>query len=289
MITQKAFAKLNLNLHVLPKLLPNGYHRIKFINCELDLADTITLSETPKGIILTCDDPHLAVDETNLAVRAAKLVMEVFHTGSGIKININKQIPVTGGLGGGSADGAAVILGLNKLWNLKLSDQKKIDLAKNLGMDVCYSVISGVCEVSGAGEIVEPLDISFPGINMIIVSPEAQKPSTAWAYKLLDQIKVEQNLNKLNKLIKAIKEKNLQGVADNLHNDFEKPIIREFPEIAKIKAKMMENKALNTLLAGSGLSVFGVFETEKLAKVAFEKLKKEYLKTFICKTIPKIH
>lgn len=284
-LTQKAFAKLNFNLHVLPKLLPNGYHQIKCLNLEADLNDIIALTEIPKGIILTCDDPNLAVDETNLAYRAADLIIKKFHPQCGTKIILKKRIPVAGGLGGGSADGAAVILSLNKLWNLDLSDQKKIDLAKKLGLDVCYSVIGGVCKISGAGEIVEPLNFSFPGINMIIVSPEAQKPSTAWAYKLLDQSRVGQNLDKLDKIIKALKEKNLQGITDNLHNDFELPIIREFPEIAKIKDKMRENKALNTLLAGSGLSVFGIFDTEKSAKTAFENLKKEYPKTFICKTI----
>lgn len=289
MITQKAFAKINFNLHVLPEFLPNGYHQIKFLNLECDLADIITLTEMPKGIVLTSNNPDLSVDETNLAYKAAELLIKESHIGGvikkGIEIEIKKQIPVTGGLGGGSADGAAVILGLNQLWNLKLSNPEKIDLAKKLGMDVCYSVIGGVCKISGAGEIVEPLNISFPGINMIIVSPEVQKPSTAWAYKLLNQRKVGHNLEKMDKIIKALKEKDIFDVAKNLHNDFELPIIREFPEIAKIKAKMMENQALNTLLAGSGLSVFGIFDTEKPAKIAFENLKKEYPKTYLTKTI----
>lgn len=289
MITQKAFAKLNFNLHVLPELLPNGYHQIIFLNFECNLSDTLTLSEIPKGIILTCDNPDLAVDETNLAYKSAKLMIRGSHIGGainkGVKVEIKKQIPIAGGLGGGSTDGAAVILGLNKLWNLNLSDQEKINLAEKLGMDVCYSVIGGVCKITGAGEIVEPIDAAFPGINLLIVSPEVTKPSTGWAFTVLDLSKVGKHLHKLPKMVKALKEKKLIEIAKNLHNDFEKPIIREFPEVGQIKAKMMENGAMGTNMSGAGLSVFGIFDTEKSAKKAFLKLKKEYPKTFICKTI----
>ena len=285
MITQLAYAKLNLNLHVLPKLLPNNYHQIKSINCEVDLSDKVTLKENLGGIKLICSNPNLVDDESNLAYKAADLIMQKFHPRCGTKITLDKQIPVTGGLGGGSTDGAAVINSLNQLWNLKLTDQEKIDLAKKLGMDVCYSVIGGICMVTGAGEIVEPLNISFPNINIIIVSPKSQKSSTAWAYKLLNQDKVGKNLEKINKILKALKEKDIFNMADNLHNDFEEPLICEFPEIAKIKVKMMKNKALNTLLAGSGLSVFGIWENQKTVNIAFNKLKKIYSQTYLCQTI----
>lgn len=289
-IVQKAYAKLNFNLHVLPTLLPNGYHQIRCLNFEADLADTITLTEIPKGIVLTCDKLNLAVDETNLAFQAAELFLKESHIGGvikkGIKIELKKQIPITSGLGGGSTDAAAVILGLDKLWKLNLTDHQKFGLAKTLGMDVCYSIIGGICKITGAGEIVEPLHISFPGINLIVVSPKTQKPSTAWAYKLLDSASVGEHLKKLDKITAAIKKKDLASIASNLHNDFERVIFREFPEVAKIKAKMQGNGALGTILAGSGLSVFGIWENKKSAKTAFNKLKKIYpQKTFLTQTM----
>lgn len=284
-ITKKAFAKLNFNLHVLPELLPSGYHQVKLLNLQADLSDKITLQESTQGIKLFGDNPNLPVDETNLAYKAARIVMEKYHPGGGVKITLEKNIPLTSGLGGGSADGATVILALDKLWKLNLTDLQKIDLAKTLGMDVCYCVIGGTCLVSGAGEIVEPLKILIPGINLIIVSPNIQKPSTAWAYKLLDSVSVGEHLEKLDKIIEAIKKKNLAGIASNLHNDFEQVIFREFPEVAEIKAKMMENRAQNAILAGSGLSVFGIWENQKSANSAFKKLKKIYPQTFFTKTI----
>lgn len=284
-ITQKAYAKLNFNLHVLPKLLPNGYHQIKCLNLEANLFDIVTLEETNQGIVLTCNKSNLTIDETNLAYKAAKLVMDKYHPQKGVNIHIEKHIPITGGLGGGSADGAAVISGLNKLWKLNLNDKEKNDLAKKLGMDVCYSMVGGVCLATGAGEIVDSLNISIPGINLIIVSPKTQKPSTAWVYKLLDAVTTGQYLQKLDKIIEAIKERDLTNVVINLHNDFEEAVFREFSEVAKIKAKMLQNNALGAILAGSGLSVFGIWENQKSAKVAFKNLKKSYPQTFLTKTI----
>lgn len=284
-IIQKAYAKLNFNLHILPELLPNGYHQIKSVNTEANLFDILTLEEINKGIILTCSDLTLAVDETNLAYKSAKLIIDKYCPQKGIKIHIEKHIPIAGGLGGGSADAATVILALNKLWKLKLSPSQKIDLAKTLGMDVCYCVIGGTCLVSGAGEIVEPLNILMPKLNLIIISPKTQKLSTAWAYKLLDSVTVGQHLDKLDKLVTAIKQKNIQAIADNLHNDFEEVIFQKNPEVANIKAKMLQNNALGVILAGSGMSVFGIWEDQKSTTKAFQKLQKTYSQIYKTVTI----
>jgi 4-diphosphocytidyl-2-C-methyl-D-erythritol kinase len=284
-ITKKAYAKINFNLHVLPERLPNGYHQFKFLNQEATLADLITLEGIDHGIKFTCDNPKLSVDSNNLAYRAIEIVMKKYHPKGGIKIHLEKYIPITGGLGGGSSDAAAVILGLNELWNLKLDHKQKIDLADMLGKDVCYSVIGGTCMVLGAGEIIKPQNFSFPGINLIIVSPRKQKPSTTWAFTILDLKKVSSQLDKLDKLISAMKRKDLAGIAGNLHNDFEVPIIKHFPVVAKIKAEMMTQGAMGTNLSGAGLSVFGIWKDQKLAQKAFEKLKKIYPQTYLCQTI----
>lgn len=285
MIIQKAYAKLNFNLHVLPEKLPNGYHQVRFINLEASLADSITLKNIPTGIKLICSDPQLAVDETNLAYKAARLVMEKYRPRGGIKIDLKKQIPITGGLGGGSADAAAVILGLNEFWNLNLSKKEINKLARDISMDVCYSVVGGPCEVSGISEIVEPLIIPNYKINLIIISPNIKKPSTAWAYRELDKYPVGKNLERLENLILGLKKNDLNLICQNLHNDFEQAIIPYFQEVGRIKKILIENGALNSLMAGSGLSVFGIWENQKSAASAFTKLEKIYPQTYFCQTI----
>lgn len=285
MIIQKAYAKLNFNLHVLPQLLPNGYHQVKLLNLQANLADKITIQESAVGIKLICNNPDLPVNETNLAYKAAKIVMGKYHSRGGIKITLEKHTPITSGLGGGSADAAAVILALDKLWKLNLTDYQKIDLGKRLGMDVCYCVIGGICMLRGAGEIVEPIQATFPNINLIIITPNIKKPSSAWSFARLDLTKVGQHLEKLDKLIKAIKQRDLLALAQNLHNDFEKSMLAEFPEIAEIKAKMKKNGAWGTNLCGAGLSVFGIWPNQKSADAAFKKLRKIYHQTFLCQTI----
>lgn len=285
MITRKAFAKLNFNLHVLPELLPNGYHQVNLLNLQADLSDKITVREIKQGIELFCDNPNLTDTEANLAYKAAKVVMEKYHPTGGIKITLEKNIPITSGLGGGSADAAAVILALDKLWKLNLSDTQKIDLAKTLGMDVCYCVIGGTCLLTGAGEIVEPVSATFPNISLIIVTPFSQKPSSGWAFTKLDASKVGQNLEKLNKLIKGLEKKDLLAVALNLHNDFEEPMFKHFPEVKEIKDKMLDQGALGTNLCGAGLSVLGIFKDQKSAQKAFNTLKKCYPQTFLTQTL----
>lgn len=284
-IILKAPAKLNFNLHILPEKLANGYFKVKFLNHQAALADTIILEEIPSGIKLICDDSRLAIEETNLACKAAEVVIKQFAPQKGVKIFLQKKIPVAGGLGGGSADAAAVILGLDKLWNLKLTDLQKLELAKNLGMDVCYSVIGGTCLIEGAGEKVTRLDFSLPPMPLIIISPPYAKPSTAWAYRTLDPKKIGCHLEKLEKLISAIKKKDILAIITNLHNDFEPSIFKAYNEVKRIKKEILKTGAVGALLCGSGLSVFGIFPNRKLAKRAIGVFLKKYPRTYLTETL----
>ena len=284
-ITVSAPAKLNFNLHVLPQKLADGYYEVRFLNHQVGLADEIILEESANGTSLICDIKQTPLGEKNLAYRAAQIVMSQFPDRGGIKITLKKKIPVAGGLGGGSADAAAVINGLDKLWKLNLKKEEKLKIAQNLGMDVCYCVIGGTCLVTGAGEKIEKLPFSIPQIPLLIVSPTLQKPSTSWAYGQLNSGKIGRNLHKLEGLTAAIKEKNIVAIAKNLYNDFEEPIFAVYPEVKEIKEKMIESGALGSLLAGSGLSVFGLYRDEKTAQKAYHFLQKQYHQVFLTRVL----
>ena len=281
----KAPAKLNLSLNIFPKKLPSGFYPIKFLNCQVTLFDEIILLEKDKGIEVECDNKQVPKGKANLAYKAAKTLQDKLAKKRGIKIFLKKRIPIAAGLGGGSADAAATLLGLNKLWNLKLTKNELLKIGDKIGKDVCYSLIGGLAEVSGSGEKIKRLLFAMPKLPVVIVTPEKSKPSTAWAYQNVDIKKIGRNEDKLKKLIAAIKKKNLPAIAKNLHNDFEYSIPKAYNEVSKIKKLMVTTGCLGTILAGSGFSVFGVYKNEQTAKKAYQFLKHKFNQVFLTKIL----
>ena len=279
-----ARAKINLNLNVLPQRRRHGYYQVRFINTQVALSDRLIVnsSDTP-GIRL---NNHIVDFEENLACRAARILMERYSLGGGITLRIEKRIPLRAGLGGGSADAAAVINGMAAHAGLKITPGEKNRIAQMLGMDVCYCVVGGLCTVSGIGEQVERLPFSLPPLNLLIATPSEKKPSTGWAYSLLREDEMGKALEGYERLLESIENRDLHGIAQNLHNDFELPIERRFPIIGKIKKTMAEEGALGALLAGSGLSVFGIFSDKQAMRRAMEKLQKRGVQCFVTETVP---
>lgn len=273
-------AKLNLSLNILPQKRPDGLHPVKFLNCQISLFDQIKIQPSRKNQI-TYQPKQLLKPKNDLLSQALRLLPQKEN----LKITVQKNIPIRAGLGGGSADAAALINYLNKKWQLNLSLQKRFSIGQRLGLDVVYCLLGGLCLVSGSGEKVTPLKIPLPKLHLLIITPQISKPSTAWAYQNLNLTKIGQNLPKLVKLKKAIKEKNLKSITQNLHNDFEYSIIKSFPQIDMIKKDLKKSGALNSLLCGSGLSVFGLFTTKNSAQKAFNILKNLYPTVFLTNTI----
>lgn len=295
-IILKAYAKLNLSLNVSSNVR-NGFHRVKFLNCELNLADKIKIKkikqEVNKKFYISCgrkkcrqinrrilvkckwqenDCYDTSCPDGCLAFLAAKLLQKKFPKKiNGIEITIDKKIPVKAGLGGGSADAGAVLRGMNKLYNLRLSQKELIKIATKISSDACYSVTGGLCKVEGIGEKITPLKIKHPlfssivkwglrGIFLVIVVPKIKKPSTKWCYQNLDEHKIGKNLDKYKKLLLTIKSDHYPlSTIHYLHNDFEPLIFSHFPQIRKIKEKLLTTGAENAILAGSGLAVVGFF------------------------------
>ena len=279
----KAPAKLNLILQVLSER-KNGYHKIRGVNCSLDLADTIILTKQPKKIEIICSSKEVPKEHKNLSYQVAKKLKKmVGRADLGARIEIIKNIPVRAGLGGGSSDAAATLKGLSRLWKLNLKTKQLNIIAQKIGMDVCFCLVGGVCQISGTGEKVKKLNLKLPKIPIVIVSPKASKPSTAWAYKNLDLFPGDRDTRRTEKLIKAIKAKDIQGMAENLENDFEPLMDKSYPIIRKIREEMIKYGASRAMLAGSGLAVFGLFKNKNIAEDAHLKLKNKYQKAYLTK------
>jgi len=279
----KAFAKLNLSLNLLPARGEKGYFNVLFINTQVELHDLVHLSTAPDKVIRMNDS---VIDkESNTAYRAASLMFERYRLPGGISITIYKNIPIKAGLGGGSADAAAVMSGLAGRYHLSVSADERISLAKTIGMDVCYCVIGGLCKIEGIGDRVQRLPWAMPPIDLLIATPPAIKPSTRWAYSIIKESEIGKNREKMDRLLRGIKTHNITLIAENLHNDFEPPIQHFYPVTRFIKETMLQHGALGSLLAGSGLSVFGIFKNMKNILRAREVLEKDRINCIITRTI----
>lgn len=279
-------AKLNLNLHIFPKEKPTDYFPVRFINCQIDLFDEIVLERRKNKIEVFCDDKEVPLGEENLCFKAASILKKKIRDDMfGVRIFIKKKIPVKSGLGGGSTDGAQTLKGLIQLWNLKLAKKDIFEIALDLGTDVCYCLVGGVCEVGGIGEKVRKLNMIMPKIPIVVVTPEEKKPSTAWVYENLDFAQIGKHSYRVEKLVGAIKTKNINEIAKNLHNDFEYSITKFYPMVNLIKQKLLKSGALTAMLCGSGLSVFGIYKDKILAQKALNKLKGRFKKVILSQTL----
>ncbi len=263
-----AKAKLNLNLHLIPEKTELDYFPVKFINTELSLSDyiEITVNNSYSIDVVLFDEKGKKIDgninlDKELGYRAAKLILESYGIKKGLSIKIVKKIPIKAGLGGGSCDAAAVINGLDKLFNLNMTSDKKISYAKKLGMDVCYCVIGGLCLIEGTGEIIKPLPYGMPEVNnVLLVVPNIYKPSTAWAYSIVQSDTIGKNLNKMDVLIEGIVKKDIDTLCKGIWNDFEASISVEYPVVMDVINLMKRSGASCSTIAGSGLTVFGIFK-----------------------------
>lgn len=280
MIKEKAWAKLNLNLHLIPKKLKNNLYPVRFINCQINLFDELSFKLINKNIEMVCDDNDLKKEE-NLVYRAAILLKKIIKNQNlGARIYLKKNIPIKTGLSGGSAGAAATIIGLSKLWKIKLNQSQLNYLADKLGKDVYYCLQGGLCQIEGDGSKIIPLSFKLQKLWLVIIIPEEKKPSTAWMYDNLDVNKIGKNQFKLEKIKQAIRLTNKKDILENLYNDFESLAVNCCSKITSIKNDLIDNGALRTLLAGSGFSMVGFFESKNRALIAFKNLKVKYKNIF---------
>ncbi len=269
-IRLKALAKINLGLDVLRRR-EDGYHEVRMVMQTLKMYDKITMKKTQEpGIEIKSNLFYVPENENNLAYRAAKLLMDEFHLEEGVFIDLQKFIPVAAGMAGGSADAAAVLYGMNRMFQLKLSKQQLMKRGVQIGADVPYCIMRGTVLAEGIGERLTPLS-PMPACSVVVAKPPISV-STKFVYENLELDKIDRH-PQIDIVLEGLREGNLHKVAANMGNVLETVTIPNYPVIAEIRDQMLEMGALNAMMSGSGPTVFGLFEDEKSAQKAYEKLR----------------
>lgn len=255
MLTVRAPAKINWLLHVVGRR-DDGYHEIRSLMQLIDLSDSISFKPA-RGLSLKTNMTGIPPGE-NLVYRAAVLLKEHTGYGGGVEMDLEKNIPVEAGLGGGSSDAATALLGLNELWGLGLAREDLLELGARLGSDVPFFLSGAAALVSGRGEKCVPLGLG-EALNMLVVKPAAGV-SAGWAYRALrgysELTKSDENIRIF---IQALREGDFSRLRAHGCNDLEAAVLKVCPEIGRIKAALIEKGALYAAMSGSGSAVFGVF------------------------------
>lgn len=279
----KAPAKINLYLDVLDKR-PDGYHNIKSIMQTVSLFDEITVCESDK-ITLNCSDKNLPCDRDNLAYKAAEAFFKATGIDGGCTIHIEKNIPVAGGLAGGSTDAAAVLISLNEIHRNPLSQRELLSLGSKLGADIPFCIIKGCAECGGIGDIIK--SVPSPLVLDAVIANGGEGVSTPAAYRLLDE-KYKDTLGRdfgnMDGVLKAIENRDLDLLKSSAFNIFEKAVLPTHSCALEIKNEMYNCGAFLSMMSGSGPSVFGLFTSEASAKAAAEKIRAMGYTAKECKT-----
>ena len=269
-VSLRAPAKINLGLDVIGKR-EDGYHEVRMIMQSVHLYDRVDIKRTrSRAIRVETNLYYLPADENNLAYKAAKLLKDEFKIRDGVFITLQKFIPVAAGLAGGSADAAAVLIGMNRIFRLGLNQKQLMAFGRRIGADVPFCVMRGTALAEGIGEILTPLP-SMPKCPVLIAKPAASV-STRWVYENLILTETTKHPD-IDAIADAVKKKNLKLTAENMGNILETVTVPKNPVIEEIKRNMKANGALNAIMSGSGPSVFGLFQNEKEIHRAYDALK----------------
>lgn len=276
-ITVEAPAKINLALDI-EGVDQRGYHLMRMMMQAVSLCDTVLLEQAEEGIQLFCSDPSLPCDQGNIAFRCAQLFFE--HTGilGGVKISIQKEIPQQAGLGGGSADGAAVLEGLNWLYDTGLSLEELCSIGVKVGADIPFCLLGGTARAEGIGEKLTPV-ASLPDCCIVIAKPK-EGISTKEAFAAFDRQGLAPVLD-LEEMERHLENQDLKGVCSGLYNVLER--VCPLESVAQIEQMMLASGALGARMTGSGSAVFGIFEDFSLALACQKKLGLRFGESFLCR------
>ena len=267
----RAHGKINLGLDVIRRL-ENGYHEVKMIMQSVELADIVTMRRLSEDkITVAADRAGLPCDESNLAWRAAALMKERYSLRGGVEIFLEKHIPVAAGMAGGSADCAAVLKGMNELFDLSASLE---EIGVKLGADVPYCLLGGCALSEGIGERLTQL-AEPPACSLLLAKPDIDV-STRHVYESLRPDALKRHPD-IDGMIRDIEKGDLNGLCGKMENVLENVTGAEYPIIGEIERLMLEEGALTALMSGSGPTVFGVFREEKVAGSAMRAIRERNL------------
>jgi len=281
-------AKINLYLEILGDR-PDGFHELVMVLQSVDLADQIDLRlNGSQTIYIECNHPEVPNDSTNLAYRAADLMYKQFPEYAsrfgGIDILIQKHIPVGAGLAGGSSNAAAVLVGLDLLWGLGLTQDELEELGAMLGSDVPFCIAGGTVLATGRGEQLDTLP-SLDHLYVVLAKYKSLAVSTPWAYKtyrknfggtyLKDSTDLERRRQQVHSgpMLNAIAQRNGNQIGQRLHNDLEKVVLPELPAVQHLRDTFQQLNPLGTMMSGSGPTVFALVESQDAAEEMRERIK----------------
>lgn len=279
-LTLEARAKINLTLDIVNKR-EDGYHNVSMIMQTISLCDTLHFKVIKRGIKLKSNNPRLPKDERNIVYKSAKLLLEETKVDKGIEVYIEKKIPIAAGLAGGSSNAACTIIALNKLWGLNLDKEELLTIAAKIGADVPFCMMEGTALAEGIGELLTNLN-PLPKFYVVLIKPPI-RVSTPWAYGLVN-VKVIKNRPENATMIEGIERGDREIITSKMRNVFEDFIFKKYPRLGDIKESMIQLGALNSLMSGSGPTIYGLFKEEQTAQNAYNELKKSYKEVFIATT-----
>ncbi len=269
-IQLKAYGKINLGLDVIRKR-PDGYHDLDMIMQTVGIYDDIIIKKTHTfgEIKVETDTEVLSNGKDNLAYMAVKTLFDEFDIHQGVKIHINKRIPIAGGMAGGSADCAATLIGINQMFELGLDTEALMKHGVKLGADVPYCVMGGTAIARGIGDVLTPLPAP-PQCHVVIAKPPISV-STAYVYGRIRLEQIEKRPD-IEGIAQSIRDGALKKMASLLYNVMEEVTVSEYPVIQKIEKILLEEGALNAIMSGSGPTVFGLFDDKEKAEKAVRTL-----------------
>jgi len=268
-ITLKARAKINIGLDILGQR-EDGYHFVRMVMQTISLHDEVTIrKQTDKDILIKSNLRYLPSNENNIVYKAATLMREEFGITQGLRFDLKKEIPIAAGMAGGSTDAASTLIGLNRMFDLKLTTKELCDRGGKLGADVPYCIRGGTMLATGIGEELTPLP-PMPECYIVIAKPRASI-STKIVYQRYDSLERVEHPN-MDFLVNSIHSGNLKEIAKDMGNVLELVTIPMVPEIMMIKEQMKQDGAIVSMMSGSGPTVFGLFEQQEEAQRAIASL-----------------
>jgi 4-diphosphocytidyl-2-C-methyl-D-erythritol kinase len=281
-------AKINLHLEIIG-MRPDNYHELVMIMQTIALADRVQLkSLNTDDLILHCGHPNVPLDETNLAYRAAELMQQEFPHAfakyGGIEITLHKHIPIAAGLAGGSGNAAAVLVGIDLLWELGLTQADLQALGAKLGSDVPFCISGGTAIATGRGELISPLP-SLEGIFVVLGKYRSLEVSTPWAYSAYrhefeseyaqEPITFADRSKHVHSgpLVRAIAERDAAKIGKLLHNDLEKVVLPSYSLVRELRAEFQRHTSLGTMMSGSGPTVFSLASSREQADEIYHQVR----------------
>jgi len=274
MIKEKAYAKVNLFLNVINKRF-DGYHDLEMVMASIDLYDVLIFKSTHSNEIVIESSTAIAEDpKENIVYKVAFYLQDTFGIETGVHITIEKNIPIAAGLAGGSADAAATLRALNKMWKLQLTLEQLADIGLKFGSDIPFCIYNKLCIAKGRGEELAFIDKKL-NFDLLLVNPNIKISTKEVFSHVMEEHMVE---HKITEMTAGIYNRNFALITKGLHNSLEQIVFKMEPEIEEIKQTMKKQELEGVLMSGSGATIFGISEDKRKLKKAFDAFDNQYFK-----------